>query len=413
MDKNFRSTFGQDLSSSKRRVPTITALEMREINRSSILEMIRCYGPISRTQIAEDLQASLPTVMRIVEELMADGLVAEDSEKEWSGGRKRKRVIFNGSQHLVIGVDLGGTKIYGAVADFNGELLHEIRLDHHETQAEESLELLCNVIDQLLGFAKTTQLRVRGIGVGVPGVVQPDKGIVSIAPALNWKDFPLKSRLEERYQYPIAIENDVNLAALGEMWFGSEEDENNLVLLTIGTGIGAGIIINGAVYSGSHHMAGEVGYFLPDRSYLGQNFPGFGALEQLASGTGIANQARQALRATRSEEELRDLTAYDVFDAAQRGDAWAMDVLQDTIEYLAQLIAAITTIFDPDVILLGGGVSRSADLLIEPICRLLQGSLLTIPNLRASKLGYRAAAMGAIMRLLRVTSNYYLLQKFI
>jgi glucokinase len=386
---------------------------MREINRSSVLEIIRNSGPISRTQISEDLQVSLPTVMRIVEDLMAEGLVIEHDEKEWSGGRKRKRVIFNGSQHLVIGIDLGGTKIYGAVADFNGQLLQEIRLDHHETQAEDSLELLCNVIDQLLAFAHGTNLPVRGIGVGVPGVVQPDTGVVSIAPALDWVDFPLKEHLQERYAYPIAIENDVNLAALGEMWFGTTEDESNLVLLTIGTGIGAGIIINGAVYSGSHNMAGEVGYFLPDCSYLGQRFPGFGALEKLASGTGIADRARVALRDTRSQEELTALTAYDVFDAVRQGESWAQDVLDDTVDYLAQLIAAIATIFDPDVVLLGGGVSRSADLLIDPICKCLDGTLLLVPEIRASELGYRAAMMGAIMQLLRITSNYYLLQKFI
>ena len=129
------------------------------------------------------------------------------------------------------------------------------------------------------------------------------------------------------------------------MWFGSQEDENNLILLTIGTGIGAGIIINGAVYGGSHNMAGEVGYFLPDRSHLGQKFPGFGALELLASGTGIANRARQALIGTRSPEELEALTAYDVFDAARQKEAWAIAVLDETVEYLAQLIAAISTIF--------------------------------------------------------------------
>ena len=105
------------MSSGRRNIQTITASEMREINRSSILEMVRSNSPISRTQIAEDLQVSLPTVMRIVDELMEDGLVIEDGEKEWSGGRKRKRLVFNGSQHLVIGIDLGGTKIYGAVAD--------------------------------------------------------------------------------------------------------------------------------------------------------------------------------------------------------------------------------------------------------------------------------------------------------
>ena len=401
------------MSSGRRKIYTISASEMREINRSSILETIRCNGPVSRTQISEDLQVSLPTVMRIVDELIIDGLVIEDDEKEWSGGRKRKRLIFNGSQHLVLGIDLGGTKIYGAVADFNGEILHEIRLEQHHTRAEESLELLCSVIDRLLSFTQGTGLPVRGIGIGVPGVVQPDTGIVSIAPALDWADYPLKEHLMARYDYPIAIENDVNLAALGEMWFGTTDDENNLVLLTIGTGIGAGIIINGAVYGGSHNMAGEIGYFLPDRSFLGQKFPGFGALEKLASGNGIADRARQALEGVRSQEELDALTAYDVFDAVQREEAWAVAVLEDTVAYLAQLIAAISAIFDPDVILLGGGVSRSADLLIEPICNLLKGTLLLVPKLRASKLGYRAVVMGAIMRLLRITSNYYLLQKII
>ena len=400
------------MPSGRRQIHTITIAEVREINRSSILEMIRCNGPISRTQISEDLQVSLPTVMRIVDALMAEELVIEDREKEWSGGRKRKRLLFNGSQHLVLGIDLGGTKIYGAVANFNGELLHEVRFDYHQTQAEESLELLCTVVDQLLIFAQNTNLPVKGIGIGVPGVVQPDTGIVSIAPALSWKDFPLKDRLMQRYSYPIAVENDVNLAALGEMWFGTYGDETNLVLLTIGTGIGAGVIVNGAVYSGSQNMAGEVGYFLPDRSYLGQRFPGFGALEQLVSGTGIANRARQVLQGVCSQQELESLTAYEVFEAARRGESWVKGVLDDTVDYLALLIAAIATIFDPGLILLGGGVSRSADLLIEPICNRLEGTLLAVPKVRPSQLGYRAAVMGAIVQLLRITSNYYLLQKF-
>jgi glucokinase len=401
------------MSTGRRKIYTISASEMRKINRSSILETIRSQGPISRTQIAEDLQVSLPTVMRIVDDLLVEGFVKEDSEKEWSGGRKRKLLVFNGCNHLVLGVDLGGTKIYGAVADFDGNLLHEVRTDHHQTRADGSLELLCGMIDQLLDFAAGTGRIVRGIGVGVPGVVHADAGVVKIAPALDWVDYPLKPRLLERYNYPLAIENDVNLAALGEMWFGTEEDEKNLVLLTIGTGIGAGVIINGAVYSGSHNLAGEVGYFLPDRSYLGGNYPGFGALESLASGTGIAERARQALRGTRSKGELESLTAYDVFDAVRKGENWAQAVLDETLDYLAQLIAAIATIFDPDVIILGGGVSRSADLLIEPICGRLEGSLLLVPKLRASRLGYRAAVMGAIMKLLRITSNYYLLQEFI
>jgi glucokinase len=397
----------------RRHMRTVSLAEVREINRSSILELIRCNSPISRAQISEELEVSLTSVIRIVDELMAEGLVVEDGKKEWSGGRKRKRVCFNGSQHLVLGVDLGGTKIYGAVANFDNEILHEVRFDYHETQAEESLELLCTVLDQLMSFAQGTGLPVKGIGIGVPGIVTPETGVVTIAPALAWKDFPLKERLSMRYSLPITIENDVNLAALGELWFGTELNESNLVLLTIGTGIGAGIIINGAIYSGARNMAGEVGYFLPDRACLGQQYPGFGALEQLVSGTGIANRAREVLRGQRPPQELEALTTQDIFEAARRGEGWVTGIMEETIDYLAQLIAAIIAIFDPEVILLGGGVSRSTDLLIEPICKRLQGTLLAIPELRASRLGDRAAIMGAIAQLLRITSKYYSLRKFV
>ena len=296
------------MSSGIRNIYTISASEMHDINRSSILEIIRSHGPISREKMVDELAVGLPAVMSIVDELMAEEWVIDGGEKKRSEGYKRKRLIFNGSQHLVLGIDMGGTKIYGAVADFNGNLLHEIRLDDHQTKAEDNLDLLCSVIDQLLEYTQGTHLPIRGIGVGVPGIVKPDTGVVKIAPALDWNEFPLKARLAERYAYPVAVENDVNLAALGEVWFGTEEDENNLVLLTIGTGIGAGVIINGAVYSGAHNMAGEVGYFLPDRSYLDYNFPGFGALETLVSGTGIADRAKQALNGVRTKEELASLT---------------------------------------------------------------------------------------------------------
>ena len=129
---------------------TITAPEMRAINRSSILELIRCEGPISRSQIAKELQVSLPTVMRIVDVLTADGWVHEVEEKEWSGGRKASLVSFSGSDHQVIGIDLGGTKIFGALADFNGQILHEMYFDHHQTQAEDSLRVVIHVIDELI-----------------------------------------------------------------------------------------------------------------------------------------------------------------------------------------------------------------------------------------------------------------------
>jgi len=230
---------------------TISAPEMRAINRSVILEFIRYHGPVSRSKIADELLVSLPTVMRIVDGLIADGFVKETGNKEWSGGRKRGLVIFNGSEHLIIGIDLGGTKVYGALADLDGKIHYETHFDHHQTHAAESFQMVCRLVDELIKKADQENMAVRGIGIGVPGITDPETGIVSLAPALEWQNFPLKTRLQERYSQPIVIENDVNLAALGEVWFGLENTpRKNLVLIAIGTGIGAGIIVNGSIYSG-------------------------------------------------------------------------------------------------------------------------------------------------------------------
>jgi glucokinase len=349
--------------------------------------------------------------MRIIDGLTEENLVRPTGKTEYSGGRTRTMLEFNGSEHLVIGLDLGGTKLYGGVADLQGNILHEERFSHHQTQADESFQVLCDFIDRLLEFANGTGLPLMGIGLGVPGATDRETGNVKLAPSLGWFDFPLKNRLEARYDLPMLIENDVNLAALGELW-ARPIDVENLVLITIGTGIGAGIVINRILYQGSHHMAGEIGYSLPDRSYLGQKFSGFGAFEQLASGNGIAMRAKILLSGKRPAEELENMSAEEVFRDARKGEDWAKEILAETVDYLAQAIAFIHQLLDPDVIILGGGVSREADLLIQPILDRLQGSIPALPKIEASKMGYQAAVAGTIMELLRINGHKFLLQKY-
>jgi glucokinase len=294
----------------------------------------------------------------------------------------------------------------------NGNILDEMHFNHQQSTAEESFAVLREAIQTLVQSPACAARRLLGVGIGVPGVTYPDNGVVDIAPSLDWFSFPLKERLSALFPYPIAIENDVNLAALGELWFGTDGAENNLVLITIGTGIGAGIIINGVIYPGKHHMAGEVGYLLPDRSCLGKPYTGFGAFEQAAAGPGVAARARKMLANDLPPEQLEALTSEDVFAAARQKMPWAMRVVDETVGYLAQALAAVALLYDPDVILLGGGVARSADLLIEPILAQLKGTIPFVPKIQASTLGYRAGVLGAIVTLLRMTSNYYILQKF-
>ena len=384
---------------------------MRSINRSAILEVIRTNSPISRTEISRRLQVSLPTVMRVIDDLVVENLVRANGQKEWSGGRTRTLLEYNGSAFLCIGLDLGGTKLYGGVADLNGKIMHEEHIAHHQTQADESLQVLYEFIDKLLEYVNSTGSPLLGMGLGVPGSIDQTTGNVKLAPSLGWFDFPLKKQLEERYHHPILIENDVNLAAIGELW-AKPNNVENLVLITIGTGIGAGIVTNRILYQGSHQMAGEIGYSLPDRNLLGQTFSGFGALEQLASGNGIAMRARNLLKGKRPEENLESITAEEVFAAARKGEDWGCTILSETVDYLAQAIAFVNQLLDPDVIILGGGVSREADLLIQPILDRLKGSIPFLPKIEASRLGYQASVTGSIMQFIRITRNNFWLYKY-
>jgi len=390
---------------------TIASSAMRAINRSAILEIIRRESPISRSAIAERLDVSLPTVMRIVDELIGEGFVRLHGDTEWSGGRRRSLLEFNADGYVVLGIDLGGTKMYGAISDLGGNILDEVSTDRHGLSAEDNYNQLVTLIDTMLASPSLHERRVRGVGVGVPGVTLHKDGIVKWAYPLKWKDFPLKARLAERYSLPVTVDNDVNLAALGELWFGVGQNTQNMVLVALSTGIGSGIIIDGALYRGASEASGEIGNMILGREFLGKNYQEFGALETMASATGIAERARQVLKRWRDPVDLENLLAEDVFEAARQGQKWAWAVIDETVDYLAMAIANLMVSFDPELIVLGGGLTSSAGIFVEPILRRLDGTIPVLPKLVVSNLGWRATVMGAITNVLHNTANFYVVRK--
>jgi predicted NBD/HSP70 family sugar kinase len=355
---------------------------------------------------------SLPTVMRIVDDLMEEDLVRLHGLGESTGGRPGSLLEFNGDAYAVVGVDLGGTKMFGTVADLSGTIQHERYIPHsHDNGPQQYFNELCEFIQMLLDMPRPPGQRIRGIGVGAPGFTPVPEGIVTWAPSLGWRDLPLQKMLTDCFDMPVFVENDVNLTALGEWGFGAGRGASNLVSIAIGTGIGAGIIIGGALYRGHNQGAGEVGYLLPGVEFLGQPYDQFGALEGLASGAGIAERACQLLARENKPIPPQGLNAHDVFAAARGGEAWAQQVIGETVDYLSLAIASISALLDPEIIILGGGVARSADLLIEPILQRLEGVLHFVPRLVASPLGRRAAAMGAIMLVLNATMEYFVVKR--
>ena len=385
---------------------TVTARLMRTINRSVILNYIRQHSPIARSAIARQLGTSLPTVMRVVDDLMEEDLVCLQGTSESTGGRPRPLLAFNSSAYAVVGVDLGGTKMFGTVADLSGTAQHEIRIAHDENGPSDHVERLCDLIQDLLDAPRPAGQRIRGIGIGAPGITLSQEGIVTWAPSLGWRDLPLQKILNDRFDVPVFVENDVNLAALGELGFGAGRGVQNLVTIAVGTGIGAGIIIGGILYRGHNQAAGEVCYMLPGTEFLGRHYDEFGALECLASATGVVKRARQ-LMMQEGMSIPEGLSAEDVFAAARSGEPWAQQVVSETVDYLGLAIANISATLDPEVIVLGGGVAHSADLLIEPILQRIEGVVPFVPRLVASPLERRAVVMGAIMLVLNLTTEYF------
>ncbi len=383
-----------------------TASLIRRLNRSAILDLIRERSPISRSEIARQLNMSMPTVMRLVDMLHDEDLVRWSGDSQSTGGRPGNLLEFNADGYAVLGLDLGGSKMFGTVADLGGNIQTEIYRPWESSDPDRALEQVCELISDLLARPRPPRQQVRGIGVGAPGVTLFEQGVVTWAPSLGWRDLPLKDILVERFGFPVVVENDVNLAALGEYGFGAARHASSAACIAVGTGIGAGIVIERKIYRGFNQSAGEVGYLPPDVSYLGRRYESFGALESIASGSGVERRARQLLQQQKLPLPEQGPSAEDVFKAARLDQPWALQVVAETVDYLAFAVAVISAVLDPQVIVLGGGVARSADMLIEPILSRLEGVIPTRPNLVPSSLGFRAAVLGAIMLVLDTTTDH-------
>jgi glucokinase len=385
---------------------TIAQAEMRNINRSAILEYLRVVKTASRTEIAHQLKISLPSIARIIEQLIESGLVRSTGKKEHSRGRGRDLLELNVEENLVIGIDLGGSHIGGALVNLGGVILQEFRDTIPAASAEENYQHLADFLKSILSKTKKIKSKIRGIAIGVPGILDSRNGIVKLAPGLAWNDFPLLQKLEQITDLPVILENDVNLAALGEHWFGAGQGVRDMVMIAIGTGIGAGIILEGKLHRGYSEASGEVGYILPGVQFLDRQYPGFGALESVASGRGISEQAAKKWSSFHGGQKPPAMEAEDVFQAAREGQAWAVEVVDETVDYLSLAMANLIVCLDPELVILGGGIAGSESMLIEPIRKKLTGVIPRLPRIERSHLNDQAAVLGAVVRVFQKYIDY-------
>ncbi|MEH7414139.1 ROK family glucokinase [Neobacillus drentensis] len=277
----------------------------------------------------------------------------------------------------IAGVDLGGTTTKIAFITVLGKIVHkwEIPTDNSD-EGQNITSNIAKAIDEKLTEIGETKQKLMGIGMGAPGPVDYETGIILNVVNLGWKDnFPLKDSLEEATSLPAAVENDANCAALGEMWSGAGNGAKDLVCVTLGTGVGGGVIANGNIIQGVNGAAGEIGHItvIPS-SGAPCNCGKTGCLETVASATGIVRLAVEEIKNSHSSSKLGELftlngrlTAKDIFDAARDNDRLAQKVLAEVSFHLGLALANIGNTLNPEKIVLGGGVSKAGNLLLESV----------------------------------------------
>ncbi len=292
----------------------------------------------------------------------------------------------------VFGVDIGGTTVKIGLFDVEGNVLDKWEIPTRTENDGE--EILLDVADSIREKMKQMDKEaIAGVGVGAPGPIDAS-GVVHRAVNLGWKTFNVKETLEALINLPVRAGNDANVAALGEMWMGGGKGYKDLVVVTLGTGVGGGIIVDGKMISGSTGAAGEIGHIHVDDAETDVcNCGNRGCLEQFASATGITRLANKKLASTDMDSVLRggEVSAKTVFDAVKARDPLAMEVAEQFGKYLGDALAAVAGVVNPEAFVIGGGVSKAGEVLIDYIrphyeknvfhgCREVKFALATLGN---------------------------------
>jgi glucokinase len=277
--------------------------------------------------------------------------------------------------HLILGIDLGGTKILTAVVTSQGKMLSR---DHSITPAAKGqdavIQSILDSVSRALSQAKIVDSDLDAIGIGAPGLSNPETGILFTSPNLpGWRDVALRDIIEKELGKKTFLINDADAAAIGELHFGAGRGFHNFIYVTISTGIGGGVIINGKIYTGASGAAGEIGHMTIDDKGPLCNCGNRGCWEALASGTAIAREARNRIREgvrtsiqDHTDGDIKKVTAQVIHTAAEQGDSLARELIAQTGYYVGVGLANLINIFNPELIVIGGGLSHMGSMLLEP-----------------------------------------------
>ncbi len=360
---------------------------LKDLNERTVLETIRSSAPVSRAEISRMVGISKPTVSLAIQSLLDAGLVREAAEGP--DGPSYGALFFEPVPEaaLVLGFDLGARFLRGAICDLRGEIRTRLDVEVAGSDADSVLDVIASLRDQLVDAAGLSDPSIDGVVVGVPGVVDAESGRIELATSVEGLEgVAFRPALRERLELPVTLENDVNLAALGEQWQGVARGVDDFVFLSIGTGMGAGLVLHGELHRGRHGAAGEVDFALVG---LAQDVdPCAGAIASYASSIVAERSPATQLQAP--------FDPRDIFAAARAGDSFAHEIVEEVARRIALHLVPIAAVSDVSLAVLGGGLGANGDLLLRPVRELLAGWIPYPPQVDVSSLGEAAVLTGAL-----------------
>jgi predicted NBD/HSP70 family sugar kinase len=379
-----------------KKVQAARSSTIRDINRQIVLNYVRDREPISRAEIARETALQRSTISTIVEDLKAEGLIEEIGEGESTGGRRPTLLRLRASGALAIGVDVTPSGTTVATCDLAGRVLE--REEFAMSQSPEQLAEL--IIESVRRLAQSTNGQpIEGVGISLPGLVDPDSGRAIYIPYFRWRDWAVVERIGRATGLDVMVDNDANAAALAELWFGRPEvsEARDFILVLVADGIGTGIVFDGQIYRGERGAAGEFGHMI-----VGADAPvacscgNHDCWEAFASGRAAGVRYAQ-LSKHRADAQLPALCA--VVDHALAGERAAIDALTETAHYLGIGISNMIVGLSPEAVVVGGAIARAWPLVADALGDTIQRSIRRgLPSARivASTLGDQPTLMGAL-----------------
>ncbi len=328
------------------------------MNQSLLLNIIRREGVISRTQITDISGLSVGAVSQIINALLERGWILETGEGDYTGGRRQILIRLNPNFGYALGLKLMEDRVVCSVTDFECQILdyQDYALNGEQTPSAISTAL-AEIVESAISRVGLERERCLGVGIGIAGIVHPHSGDVQYSPFFGWRDVPLAELITAKLHLPVYVENDVNTLTLSEHLFGVGKHLDNFVVITVGRGVGMGMVINGQLYHGSRGGAGELGHIILDLPAARDHDGTQGSLEALSSDPAVIDYVR----------DDGTLNLLDVIAAAERGDEAARAALARSGEYLGVGVSTAINILSPNLVIISGEGVAAGDYRLKPM----------------------------------------------